>query len=58
MTTDPRVVKHALVDDFDNFVKGEKTRSRAKGFLGDGIFNADGERWKFVRPPHIEVNYD
>jgi hypothetical protein len=38
-------MKHVLVDDFDNFVKGEKFRERAWDFLGDGIFNSDGERW-------------
>lgn len=44
ITTDPRVIRHVLVDDFDNFVKGAKFRERAQGFLGDGIFNADGDR--------------
>jgi hypothetical protein len=33
-----------LLDDFDNFPKGEKFRGRAEDFLGDGIFNSDGER--------------
>jgi hypothetical protein len=37
-------MKHVLVGDFDNFVKGRKFKDRAEGFLGDGIFNTDGER--------------
>ncbi|KAK1927710.1 cytochrome P450 [Papiliotrema laurentii] len=49
ITTDPRVIRHVLIDDFDNFVKGEKFYQRAEGFLGDGIFNSDGERWRFHR---------
>ncbi|WVQ85454.1 hypothetical protein IAT38_007619 [Cryptococcus sp. DSM 104549] len=49
ISTDPAVLKHVLVDDFDNFVKGQKFKDRAEAFLGDGIFNSDGERWKFHR---------
>ncbi|WWC58540.1 uncharacterized protein I303_101083 [Kwoniella dejecticola CBS 10117] len=49
ISSDPAVLKHVLVDDFDNFVKGEKFKERAEAFLGDGIFNSDGERWKFHR---------
>lgn len=39
------MVRHILIDEFDNFVKGAKFRERAEGFLGDGIFNADGDRY-------------
>lgn len=45
MTTDPRVMRHVLVDEHENFVKGDKFRQRSKGFLGDGIFSSDGDRW-------------
>ena len=44
MSSDPVVFKHVLIDNFENFVKGEKFRIRAWDFLGDGIFNSDGER--------------
>ncbi len=44
ISSDPGVLKHVLVTDFDNFAKGEKFRERAEGFLGDGIFNSDGDR--------------
>jgi hypothetical protein len=37
-------MKHVLVDDFENFVKGKKFKERAWDFLGDGIFNSDAER--------------
>ncbi|WVQ62299.1 uncharacterized protein L199_000438 [Kwoniella botswanensis] len=49
ISSDPAVLKHVLMDDFDNFVKGEKFKDRAVDFLGDGIFNSDGDRWKFHR---------
>lgn len=48
ISSDPRVIKHVLIDDFDNFVKGQKFKERAQDFLGDGIFNSDGDNWKFV----------
>ncbi|WVQ97197.1 hypothetical protein IAU59_004307 [Kwoniella sp. CBS 9459] len=64
ISSDPAVLKHVLVDDFDNFVKGAKFKDRAEAFLGDGIFNSDGERWRFHRslmrpffhPSHISPN--
>ncbi|WWC66441.1 uncharacterized protein I206_100343 [Kwoniella pini CBS 10737] len=49
ISSNPAILKHVLLDDFDNFVKGEKFKDRAIAFLGDGIFNSDGERWKFHR---------
>ncbi|OXG31027.1 cytochrome P450 monooxygenase pc-2 [Cryptococcus neoformans Ze90-1] len=49
ISSDPRVIKHVLIDDFDNFVKGQKFKERAQDFLGDGIFNSDGDNWKFHR---------
>ncbi|KAK8865776.1 hypothetical protein IAR55_000923 [Kwoniella newhampshirensis] len=49
ISTDPPVLKHVLIDDFENFVKGQKFKDRAEAFLGDGIFNSDGERWRFHR---------
>lgn len=50
ISSDPKVIKHVLIDDFDNFVKGQKFKERAQDFLGDGIFNSDGDNWKFVSP--------
>lgn len=41
-------MRHVLVDEHENFVKGDKFRQRSKGFLGDGIFSSDGERWVSV----------
>ena len=39
------MLRHVLVGEFENFVKGDKFKARAEAFLGDGIFNSDGERW-------------
>nr|KIR48835.1 cytochrome P450 monooxygenase pc-2 [Cryptococcus bacillisporus CA1280] len=49
ISSDPKVIKHVLIDDFDNFVKGQKFKDRAQDFLGDGIFNSDRDGWKFHR---------
>ncbi|KAF8523078.1 cytochrome P450, partial [Hysterangium stoloniferum] len=38
-----------LVTNFDNFEKGNGFRSGAKSVLGTGVFNSDGEMWKFHR---------
>nr|POE61284.1 cytochrome p450 94a2 [Quercus suber] len=45
----PPVVQHILKSNFQNYEKGETFRSRLTYFLGHGIFNIDGESWKFQR---------
>ncbi|KAL4602945.1 hypothetical protein ACB092_10G089500 [Castanea dentata] len=45
----PTVVQHILKSNFQNYEKGETFRSRLTDFLGHGIFNIDGESWKFQR---------
>ncbi|XP_061356828.1 cytochrome P450 94A2-like [Gastrolobium bilobum] len=48
-TANPAVVQHILKNSFPLYNKGY-TLSRALGdFLGNGIFNANGENWKFQR---------
>ncbi|KAK6164547.1 hypothetical protein DH2020_001411 [Rehmannia glutinosa] len=42
-------VQHILKSHFHNYHKGEVFRRTLRDFLGDGIFNADGENWKFQR---------
>ena len=49
MTANPDVVKHILKTNFQNYPKGVPTRNNAYDLLGDGIFNIDGEAWKFQR---------
>ncbi|GJX10394.1 cytochrome P450 94A2-like protein [Tanacetum coccineum] len=49
MTANPDVVKYVLKTNFQNYPKGVPTRDNAYDLLGDGIFNIDGEAWKFQR---------
>ncbi|KAK6128229.1 hypothetical protein DH2020_038033 [Rehmannia glutinosa] len=46
-------VEHILKSNFHNYEKGELFRSSFRDFLGDGIFNSDGENWKFQRKVSI-----
>ncbi|XP_051116842.1 cytochrome P450 94A2-like [Andrographis paniculata] len=48
-TANPAVVRHILKSNFKNYSKGEAFRGTLRDFLGDGIFNSDGEMWKFQR---------
>mmetsp|Transcript_24290 Transcript_24290/g.68051 ORF Transcript_24290/g.68051 Transcript_24290/m.68051 type:complete len:497 (+) Transcript_24290:44-1534(+) len=43
--------KHILEDNFDNYVKIDSPGVKLYGveFFGDGIFQADGEEWRFHR---------
>ncbi|XP_051142301.1 cytochrome P450 94A2-like [Andrographis paniculata] len=42
-------VEHMLKSHFHNYHKGEAFRRTLADFLGGGIFNADGDNWKFQR---------
>lgn len=42
-------VQHMLKSHFYNYPKGSAFRAALHDFLGDGIFNADGDSWKFQR---------
>ncbi|GBE84577.1 cytochrome P450 monooxygenase pc-3 [Sparassis latifolia] len=48
-TCDPDVIKLVLATDFNNYVKGEFFYNMMHSVLGTGVFNSDGERWKFHR---------
>ncbi|XP_062149599.1 cytochrome P450 94A2-like [Alnus glutinosa] len=48
-TANPAVVQHILKTNFHNYVKGDFFNGTFKDFLGHGIFNVDGESWKFQR---------
>ncbi|KIK51348.1 hypothetical protein GYMLUDRAFT_50586 [Collybiopsis luxurians FD-317 M1] len=48
-TSSPEYIKRMLATDFDNFIKGERFQHMAHSLLGVGVFNADGEMWKFHR---------
>ncbi|RZC92886.1 hypothetical protein C5167_007909 [Papaver somniferum] len=48
-TAYPENVKHILKCHFSNYPKGGVMRNILSDFLGNGIFNADGDSWKFQR---------
>ncbi|KAF5378247.1 hypothetical protein D9757_009164 [Collybiopsis confluens] len=48
-TSSPDYIKRILATEFDNFVKGERFQEIMYSVLGVGVFNADGEMWKFHR---------
>ncbi|XP_004289914.1 PREDICTED: cytochrome P450 94A1-like [Fragaria vesca subsp. vesca] len=49
VTANPAVVQHILKTKFHVYQKGESFRTTLQDLLGDGIFNADGDNWKFQR---------
>ncbi|XP_047159491.1 cytochrome P450 94A1-like [Vigna umbellata] len=48
-TGNPANVEHILKTRFSNYQKGYSVISTLSDFLGAGIFNADGNTWKFQR---------
>ncbi|KAI7861836.1 cytochrome P450 [Spinellus fusiger] len=49
MTIDPRNVEHILKTNFENYVKSKHFSYSVEHLLGHGIFNANGEQWKWQR---------
>ncbi|XP_043693255.1 cytochrome P450 94A1-like [Telopea speciosissima] len=49
ITTNPANVQHILKTQFYQYPKGNFFRDHLYDFLGDGVFNADGDNWKFQR---------
>ncbi|KAH8509375.1 hypothetical protein H0E87_011217 [Populus deltoides] len=49
LTGNPANVQHMLKNQFYNYEKGSKFRRALFDFLGNGIFNIDGDSWKFQR---------
>uniref|UniRef100_A0A7N0RCF2 Cytochrome P450 n=1 Tax=Kalanchoe fedtschenkoi TaxID=63787 RepID=A0A7N0RCF2_KALFE len=49
ITANPDNVEYMVKTNFDNFPKGKPFRSILGDLLGDGIFNVDGEGWRFQR---------
>ncbi|KAI8089636.1 cytochrome P450 [Halteromyces radiatus] len=49
ITIDPRNVEHILKHNFENYVKGPMLNDTSSDLLGHGIFNANGEVWKYQR---------
>ncbi|KAI0772037.1 cytochrome P450 monooxygenase pc-3 [Trametes elegans] len=48
-TNDAHVMKSILATNFADFEKGEEFRDTVNTVLGMGVFNTDGELWKFHR---------
>ncbi|MQL90109.1 hypothetical protein Taro_022688 [Colocasia esculenta] len=49
VTCDPRNLEHVLKLRFDNYAKGPTWNAVFHDLLGDGIFNSDGNTWRFQR---------
>jgi len=45
----PGVIEHVLQRSFHKYVKGERFRERMQEFVGNGIFNVDGQEWRNKR---------
>ncbi|KAG6864002.1 hypothetical protein C0991_001164 [Blastosporella zonata] len=45
----PEHIKLILATDFNNYEKGERFQQSMSSVLGMGVFNADGDMWKFHR---------
>ncbi|KAG8855030.1 hypothetical protein FRB96_007225 [Tulasnella sp. 330] len=48
-TDNPHYVKEILTNQFPNFIKGTSFKGSFDSVLGVGIFNSDGDTWKFHR---------
>ncbi|CAL1398891.1 unnamed protein product [Linum trigynum] len=49
VTCDPKNVEHILKTRFDNYPKGPTWQAVFHELLGEGIFNSDGDTWRFQR---------
>ncbi|PCH44301.1 cytochrome P450 [Wolfiporia cocos MD-104 SS10] len=49
LTSDPNHMKAILATNFQSFEKGDYFRRQMNSVLGTGVFNADGDLWKFHR---------
>lgn len=49
VTCDPKNIEHMLKTRFDNYPKGPTWQAVFHDFLGQGIFNSDGDTWLFQR---------
>ncbi|KAE8660360.1 Cytochrome P450 94C1 [Hibiscus syriacus] len=49
ITADPENVEHILKTRFENYPKGKPFSALLGDLLGQGIFNVDGDSWKFQR---------
>ncbi|KAL5539956.1 hypothetical protein UlMin_043879, partial [Ulmus minor] len=48
-TNDPKNIEHVLKNNFNIYPKGENNKDIMSDLFGDGIFGADGEKWRQQR---------
>ncbi|KAI9491661.1 cytochrome P450 [Zychaea mexicana] len=48
-TIDPSNVEHILKNNFQNYAKGPQFQEAFNDLFGHGIFNANGEQWRYQR---------
>ncbi|KAF8600071.1 CYP63 cytochrome P450 monooxygenase-like protein [Ceratobasidium sp. AG-I] len=49
LTTEPENIKAILSTEFTSFEKGKMFKDKMFSVLGTGVFNSDGDMWKFHR---------
>jgi cytochrome P450 len=49
LVNDPDGLRHILLDNVGNYVKSRQVQRTTGPALGNGLFNADGESWRFQR---------
>ncbi|KAI8847576.1 cytochrome P450 [Chytridium lagenaria] len=49
LTVDPVIIEHVLKGNFEAYEKGRYLTNGLRPLLGDGIFNTDGDNWKWQR---------
>ncbi|KAI9309679.1 cytochrome P450 [Cunninghamella echinulata] len=55
VTCDPRNVEYVLKGNFENYVKSPQLNEIASKLFGHGIFNANGEHWKYQRKTASQI---
>ncbi|KIM24606.1 hypothetical protein M408DRAFT_231551 [Serendipita vermifera MAFF 305830] len=48
-TADPEIVKEMLTTDHANYIKGKSLTDALQSVLGQGVFNTNGDLWRFHR---------
>ncbi|KAH9478505.1 Cytochrome P450 monooxygenase 75 [Psilocybe cubensis] len=49
VTNEPEHIKAMLSTQFESFIKGPLVLSQMESLFGEGVFNSEGEMWKFHR---------
>ncbi|KAI9320823.1 cytochrome P450 [Dichotomocladium elegans] len=49
VTINPAIVDHILKHNFENYIKGPEFHLALADLFGNGIFNANGEEWRYQR---------